>query len=146
MYGQATAEQPSAVSNPQLHRLVESLSWSHTPRQRKLGSPRLRGGFQASSSHTDSLAFFDFEQTLLEFPSVSGTCVSKSGFGPSAEAPCVRECLYTTGTTHICGRMRDLIQGFGEMKGKTLIKISFKTHQDFFFYRIQISSHPKIML
>lgn len=43
--------------------------------------------------------------------------------------------------------MKELIQGFGEMKGKTLIKISFKTHQDFFFfYLIQISSHPKITL
>lgn len=29
--------------------------------------------------------------------------------------------------------MKELIQGFGEMKGKTLIKISFKAHQDFFF-------------
>lgn len=71
--------------------------------------------------------------------SVSRICAPAPGFGPScAQRQPIR----------IWGTMRGLIPGFGEMKGKTLIKISFKTHQDFvfFFNLIQISSHPEITL
>lgn len=58
----------------------------------------------------------------------------------------VSESVLPLAPTHVCGRMKELIQGFGEMKGKALIKISFKMHQDFFFHLVQISSHPKSML
>lgn len=36
--------------------------------------------------------------------------------------------------------MKELIQGFGEMKGKALIKISFKMHQDFFFILFRLAA------
>lgn len=36
--------------------------------------------------------------------------------------------------------MKKLTQGFGEMKGKALIKISFKTHRDFFFTLFRLAA------
>lgn len=46
------------------------------------------------------------------------------GFGPSCAQ---QQPIRTRGST------KGLSLGFGEMKGKTLIKISFKTRQNFFF-------------
>lgn len=82
------------MSNPQLHRLVTAGTPVPHSRTEKAGEHQTPlGNFGILQLyHAGSWLvrpFFILHKPCFNSPGVSGICVSESGFGPSAEAPCV---------------------------------------------------------